>query len=468
MALFGRDRLPARSTLSRFLAALDQPTVEALRTRFLQDLLAGPVEGAQRAGLWDRCGAQWLVFDVDGTRQVARQRALPHTADLPAASRRFEEVCAAGYQGRKRGEVVRTRTTILQAHTQQWMGTFSGTGNGDYRGELLRASEVIGHAASQQHFPVDHAIVRLDGQYGNGTVVADLHRLGLGWITRGKDYALLDLPQVQARLALPPEQQITHPETGTCRALFDCPEVLLTPTGPRSRVIIATHPATALPSPIGLTREGVVYELFFTALPAGAFTAADVVALYLQRGAFEIVLADEDKEQDADRWCSRTPCGQEFWQVISQWMWNLRLELGHRLHPMPMRTTELAPAQTQPLPQPACDEGVCLTYGAPQWARPAAMGGFAADAFTPQADGTLRCPAGHPLHVRERRPQGDGRLRVLYAARVGHCRVCGLREQCQGYGSATIQPRRVSAVVRPIKGPPLPPAAPPPLSAPHP
>ncbi|GCF11651.1 hypothetical protein KDI_52150 [Dictyobacter arantiisoli] len=29
MALFGRDRLPARSTLSRFLAALDQATVES-------------------------------------------------------------------------------------------------------------------------------------------------------------------------------------------------------------------------------------------------------------------------------------------------------------------------------------------------------------------------------------------------------------------------------------------------------
>jgi hypothetical protein len=38
MALFGRDRLPARSTLSRFLAALDQAPVEALRTVFLEDL----------------------------------------------------------------------------------------------------------------------------------------------------------------------------------------------------------------------------------------------------------------------------------------------------------------------------------------------------------------------------------------------------------------------------------------------
>jgi hypothetical protein len=33
MALFGRERLPSRSTLSRFLASLSQPPVEALRTR---------------------------------------------------------------------------------------------------------------------------------------------------------------------------------------------------------------------------------------------------------------------------------------------------------------------------------------------------------------------------------------------------------------------------------------------------
>ncbi|HEU5380300.1 MAG TPA: hypothetical protein VFV38_33160, partial [Ktedonobacteraceae bacterium] len=37
MALFGRNQLPHRSTLSRFLAALDQPTVEALRTLFQKD-----------------------------------------------------------------------------------------------------------------------------------------------------------------------------------------------------------------------------------------------------------------------------------------------------------------------------------------------------------------------------------------------------------------------------------------------
>ena len=38
------------------------------------------------------------------------------------------------------------------------------------------------------------------------------------------------------------------------------------------------------------------------------------------------------------------PGGQECWQVISQWVWNLRLELGHRLEPTPLRTTEFASA----------------------------------------------------------------------------------------------------------------------------
>ena len=43
MALFERDQLPARSTLSRFLAALTEAPVEALRTLFLDDLLSRPL-----------------------------------------------------------------------------------------------------------------------------------------------------------------------------------------------------------------------------------------------------------------------------------------------------------------------------------------------------------------------------------------------------------------------------------------
>ncbi len=61
MALFGRNHLPVRSTLSRFLAALDQAPVEALRELFLKDLLARPQGRSEKTGgLWDRQGAYWL------------------------------------------------------------------------------------------------------------------------------------------------------------------------------------------------------------------------------------------------------------------------------------------------------------------------------------------------------------------------------------------------------------------------
>jgi hypothetical protein len=470
MALFGRERLPHRSTLSRFLAALDQAPVEALRTVFLKDLLARPLEKEEKTGgLWDRQGTQWVVFDIDGTRQAARQRALPSTPDLPAAQRRLDEVCAPGYLGRKQGEVVRTRTTMLQAHTHQWLSTFSGAsgaGNGDYRGELQQAIKAISTYMLAQSIPLSQAVVRLDGQYGNGAIVADL--AGLAYVMRGKDYDLLDLPHVRARLTQPPDQQISHPETGTCRSLFDFPDLLLSPTGLRTRVIVAARPATETPAKIGTTRGEVVYELFYTALPKGSFTPADVVDLYLHRGAFECVLADEDLEQDMDRWCSQTAWGQEFWLILAQWTWNLRLELGHALHPTPMRTTEFAPARS---PEPEAKSGgtvqANISYQPPVWAV-SRMGCIAGDHFTHQPDGTVQCPAGFPLYPQERRPERDGSVRVVYAARIGHCHPCPRREECQGYGAATKKPRRVSAVLWPLDTTEEIVALPPPLPASHP
>jgi hypothetical protein len=35
--------------------------------------------------------------------------------------------------------------------------------------------------------------------------------------------------EVQARLHLPPDQHLTHPESGICRALYDCPDLALSP-----------------------------------------------------------------------------------------------------------------------------------------------------------------------------------------------------------------------------------------------
>ena len=189
MALFGRNRLPHRSTLSRFLAALDQPTVEALRTLFQKDLLARnpfPSPG----GLFDRMGKQWMVIDVDGTRATARQRALPQTDALPPPHRRFDQVCAPGHTGRKRGEGVRTRTVILQTHTHQLLGTFGNAGNGDYRGELQRAIGVISSHAIQHGLASTSILARLDGLYGDAAPLLDvLSRTGRV-ISQGKHLSM--------------------------------------------------------------------------------------------------------------------------------------------------------------------------------------------------------------------------------------------------------------------------------------
>src|SRR6266849_10332425 len=84
-----RDRLPSRSALSRFLAALTEAPVEALRTLFLDDLLGRPLTPDKQTGsLLDRAGTSWIVFDIDGTREAARQRALPQTDELPPPFRR--------------------------------------------------------------------------------------------------------------------------------------------------------------------------------------------------------------------------------------------------------------------------------------------------------------------------------------------------------------------------------------------
>src|SRR2546423_6363231 len=160
-------------------------------------------------------------------------------------------------------------------------------------------------------------------------------------------------------------------------------------------------------------------------------------------------LADEDQEQDPDRWVSHTAPGQEVWQIISQWIWNLRLELGHQLHPDPVRTTEFAPA----LP-PASNKSLSPSppqgYGPTEVALPWKAGRFSGQDFPLQPDGTLRCPAGQALVAQERRREADGSLRVVYAASIRSCRPCALREQCQWNGSATKKPRQVSVLLHPV------------------
>ncbi len=75
---------PHRSSLSRFLADVDRPCLEAFRTLFEQQSEASRWISETIGGIFDRQGRRYLVFDVDATRQAARQCVLPCDPTLPA------------------------------------------------------------------------------------------------------------------------------------------------------------------------------------------------------------------------------------------------------------------------------------------------------------------------------------------------------------------------------------------------
>src|SRR5712692_9204169 len=91
MALFDRARLPSRSALSRFLTSLTWEATEALRTLFLADLLARPLDTERHTGqLVDRAGNAHVVFDIDGTLASRPTACLATDRDVASSTASLE------------------------------------------------------------------------------------------------------------------------------------------------------------------------------------------------------------------------------------------------------------------------------------------------------------------------------------------------------------------------------------------
>lgn len=245
MALFGRGCLPHRSSLSRFLSDVDSPCLEAFRSLFEQHSFASGWTSETIGGIFDRQGRRYIVFDVDATRQAARQRALPCAPELPSPRRRLDAVCTPGYTGRKRGEVVRTRTTALQMHTRQWVGSYAGKGNGDYRSELASALRAITTYLKLFALTPVVGLVRLDGQYGDAVAMAQLMKTGVYFVTRARGYQILEHPQIQGVLAHPPTACVTRVSSNEVVELFDGGWVPLDEGLSQTRVVVARHRAAS-------------------------------------------------------------------------------------------------------------------------------------------------------------------------------------------------------------------------------
>jgi hypothetical protein len=145
MALFERDRLPSRSALSRLLASLTEGSVEALRTLFLDDLLAHPLtrdranrraEGPSRetpgpcstsTGRGRRRGLAPYPRLMSFRHPVADWRTCAPPETLAASAERL-----SGHRQR-----------CLRLICYQWFGSFGNRGNGLYRTELRQGLATI-------------------------------------------------------------------------------------------------------------------------------------------------------------------------------------------------------------------------------------------------------------------------------------------------------------------------------------
>jgi hypothetical protein len=451
MGIFGRNRLPSRAALSRFLAAMEPECVQGVRQCFERFSFGWGWSAEQLGGLIDRSGQRLIVFDVDGTRQVARQRRLPSGPELPEARRRLQGACAVGYPGRKRGQVVRSRMTALNIHTHQWLFTCGGAGNGKPEEELASSLACIRRYLQSFELSPEMALVRLDGQFGIPVFLRILQASHCWLVTRSISYHLLQLPQVQAILALPPSAQVPGLVPDQPLALFDVGDVDLDEQGLRARLIVMRRPA---PSgrrrlSVGCREGGWVYELFLTTVPASRLLAQDVLSVYRGRGGFENDFAAEDQEIDPDRWCSHSPLGQDCWQILAQWVWHLRQALGHRLLQEAHRDIEwAAPAPTPAVVELAAVEA--LAYGPWQLAsstRGVSGKRFKASDFSLDSEGLVHCPNGQLLVAQASAIQDTPfRQRQVWRAERQTCAVCPLRERCLGASARPTACRSVSTV----------------------
>jgi hypothetical protein len=112
-----------------------------------------------------------------------------------------------------------------------------------------------------------------------------------------------------------------------------------------------------------------------------------------------------------------------------------------------MRTTEFAPSVKELTAEQEPVQG----YDKPSVALPWKADRFSGQDFALQPDGMLSCPAGKMLRPTEQRREANGSLRILYSARIGDCRGCPLRQQCQWHGETTTKPRRISLLLHPLR-----------------
>ncbi|MEP0913306.1 transposase [Leptolyngbya sp. GB1-A1] len=218
-----------------------------------------------------------------------------------------------------------------------------------------------------------------------------------------------------------------------------------------------------------------------------------MLSLYFGRGGFERRLKEEDEEQEMDRLCSWSASGQEFWQILSQWVWNWRVWMGWQEAEVPpvrqtlwsevkalpdverLESEEMLPLSLWLLREQHCRVAEPVKAGEPP---PAPMIAEAWERYGPlevRSEGggkpgeskrygnedfqvinaeTVRCPAGYEMSQSSSRQAENGDRRYQFSLSGTICENCEVKGRCLSPQTQGKSGKRLSVVQRQYRADP--------------
>lgn len=459
--------MPSAASVSRALSGLDAQKVDRFSDGLLEavpgrrNLLSQPAVMHR-----DSLGRHWHVFDFDPSTRPFRQRDLPEHSDLPQPERRAKGV--PGYMGRKRGEIRQQDHLLQHAGSGLWAFYRLNAEGGSSAPYLAGAAAAARRWMDQISHPADRTLIRADGEFGHAAAVRACTAQGLHHLVRLSRYHLFDQPEVREVLVRAAWEPVAGNRIG--REAADLGTVMLYESdghgeGVPTRVVVTRFRTDSREAGRGVVQDGFQFEMFGTSLPAEAWPADDVVALYAGRSTIENSFAQEDRELNLGRTFSYSATGQAWFVGVGLFLWNdaicravASLPLPATLPDQPRRPERVPPvldeAPTEaegllPSPEPDLPPPPIAAHGTPPLEPDLVadlrhlMGEAAAGrilnsdwTFDPER-GVLRCPTGkalHPYHAEVARQSDNdgvrGRNRIGLRSAVGACDGCPLRSSC--------------------------------------
>lgn len=470
-SLLGLRHWTTQSSISRALKCVDRESCQTFGDWLLTDALA-PASVERTAGAFhhDTLGSPWRVIDIDGRVRAFRQRKLPTSDKLLPPKRHSDQLAQPGYSGRKRGEVQYHQMVVQDAGAGRTLSLSMAPGNGEHRVEMAHAFQMVGRWADRLGIDRSRAIARFDGKSAGVPSLVACVDAGAQFVTRWTDYNLLEMDDFQEAMRTAEWVRVADSGSGPGRvaAEFGKRRLIASGQGRRAdaiptsvvdaRLIVTRFPGTEKRG-CGRVIGDEQYEMFVTSLPADAWPAADVVALYYGRSAVENRFWQHDRETGSQHGVSYAPGGQLLASVVACFVDALRLHLGTRLAPSPEgpphqepRTVEIAAPPELPVRELEVASTTTVAEGETKSppstpVKSERQRRLEVLALLPQAPwprilrdrpgwswfaptGEIRCPAGEPLVIR-RAQQRHARVSLEFRVRSHTaCGQCPLRKQC--------------------------------------